>query len=206
MLALGLGVWSNHAATGGAAPPANSTWNPLSTGTAPSSANYDFSGGNNTATRARSTGDALLRGTAAKTSGSSGYLEITITADGNNAVGVAAASTATNTFVGGDSNSFGYYQAGQFLFGGGPTTGSPASFGSNIIGVCIKANKLYFSRQGVWQDGGDPSAGTGGIDISGFIGSGLYPAASTSGLSVFVLNTGGSAFNYPLPTGVSAWG
>jgi hypothetical protein len=185
-------------------PTASSAWNPLTTGTAPSSSGYSYSGSNRYTSRTSGSGDALVRGTTPKTSG---YFEVTLPASGvNTVVGVANAALATNAFVGSSASSYGYYKSGQFLNNGGSTGASPASFDTNTISVCIKANKLYFAKDGVWQAGGDPSAGTGGIDISAIIGSGLYPAASTAGAAIFAINTGGSAFAYTLPTGVSAWG
>lgn len=74
---------------------------------------------------------------------------------------------------------------------------------SDVIGVCLKAGKVYFSKNGTWQNGADPSAGTGGVDVSAFVGSAL-PGASTNNLNVFTARFT-SGFTGSIPSGVTAW-
>jgi len=76
-----------------------------------------------------------------------------------------------NQGVGKQSNSYSYRSNGEKMI-----ENSNSSFGNsydsgNIIGVALDLdnNKLYFSKDGVWQNSGDPtsgSTGTGAIPIS----------------------------------------
>jgi hypothetical protein len=197
MIGLGLSLWTNTAAYSGAAAPADLTWDP-----ATSSANYTFSGGNLIASRTTGSGDALVRCATAR---SSGYFEVVITTQDNNLnVGVAApGSLGTADWVGLNGDTVGYAANGNiFCNGASVATGATFTTG-DIIGVCLKAGKLYFSKNTVWQAGGDPSAGTGGITPTSAIATGL-PSANTSGNSVM---TGrfSSGHTGTIPTGVTAW-
>ena len=113
------------------------------------------------------------------------------------------------------------------------TAGAGASFGAgNIIGIAMDLvnNKLYFSKDGVWQNSGDPTSGASGTGSFFNITAGkLYtPATATYntsnqffsynfgngsfGTTAVTTNSGNgyagaegsSIFNYQPPTGYSA--
>jgi len=75
----------------------------------------------------------------------------------------------TNNFQGTQSNGWGYEVTGTLWNNGSGTTswGSTYTTG-DIIGIAMDLdnNKLYFSKNGTWQNSADPSAGTGGISIT----------------------------------------
>jgi hypothetical protein len=176
-------------------------WNP-----ATSEPNFQFSYDRLTAktTGKTTAGQILARAT---TSNSSGYFEVLVTAAGAHMIiGLTSSSQATADFVG-NANGEGYDGADGNIYRGGTGVLTYATYTSgDVIGVCRKGNFLYFSKNGVWQGGADPSAGTGGIDVSAFASDVLYPAVSTDSAALNVTaNFGASAFVYPVPTGVSAW-
>jgi len=75
----------------------------------------------------------------------------------------------TNNFQGTKSNGWGYEVTGTLWNNGNPTTswGSTYTTGDIIgIGMDLDNNKLYFSKNGTWQNSANPSAGTGGISIT----------------------------------------
>jgi len=75
----------------------------------------------------------------------------------------------TNNFQGTKSNGWGYEGTGTLWNNGNSTTswGSTYTTG-DIIGIAMDLdnNKLYFSKNGTWQNSANPSAGTGGISIT----------------------------------------
>jgi len=99
--------------------------------------------------------------------------------------------TATTHYVGQSANSYGYYaNTGQSY-----NNSSASSYGnsytvSDVIGVAVDLdnNKLYFSKNGTFQNSGDPTSGasgTGAISINPVSSTGLgaYFIASSSGNS-----------------------
>ena len=75
----------------------------------------------------------------------------------------------TNNFQGTKSNGWGYEVTGTLWNNGGATTSWGATYTTgDIIGIAMDLdnNKLYFSKNGTWQNSADPSAGTGGISIT----------------------------------------
>jgi len=76
----------------------------------------------------------------------------------------------------------------------------------DIIGIFVKNNKIYFSKNGTWQNSADPDNETGGMDVEGTIGSNRvrfshigYQSASTGG--AMTANFGQKSFTYTPPTG-----
>ena len=112
-------------------------------------------------------------------------------------------ATGTNQFVGSQAFGWMYYGASGQLY----NNNSGASYGDtftagDIIGVALDCtnNKLYFSKNGVFQNSENPSAGTGGISITAPASvslGGYYPSQtfwenSTSG--TFSMNFGNGFF------------
>jgi hypothetical protein len=86
------------------------------------------------------------------------------------------------------------------------TGGSPSSYGNSwttndYIGCAVDmdAGKIWFSKNGVWQNSGDPVAGTGEAfsGISGLVYFGCIVVTN----SITVLNFGQTAYQYSAPTG-----
>jgi hypothetical protein len=162
-------------------------------------ANYTITGSGLLATRSGGTGDQMIRATVGRTSG---YYEVTPTFSGGSvSIGFGTTSDWVGDFVG----TIGYTNSGTVYFNGGLAATYSSYASGDVIGVCSKGGKAYFSKNGVWQGGADPSAGTGGITVSGSIDT-TYPAAScnlTSGPSFAAKFNSG--FTYSVPTGVTAW-
>src|SRR5690348_16809829 len=154
-LGLDLGV-------GQSAPPAASgtAWNPAASG-----AGWTFSNGNLTAARTSGSGDTMVKATTSRTSGY--YEDVPTIAAGSVTVGVATSGNSTADWVGDSATSCGYASSGAVFINAVSQAGPWATYtSSDVIGVCVKASKVYFSKNNVWQGGGDPVAQTGGLDIS----------------------------------------
>jgi hypothetical protein len=113
----------------------------------------------------------------------------------------------------------GYYAQGNVYNQSGSTTSTYASYTTNdIIGVALDLdnNKLYFSKNGVWQNSGDPTSGatgTGALNITapsamtGATATGVYRFASGDyGNTVVVNNSWNFGNGYFGTTAVSSAG
>ena len=131
----------------------------------------------------------------------------------------------TNNFQGTQSNGWGYEVTGTLWNNGSGTTSWGSSYTTgDIIGIAMDLdnNKLYFSKNGTWQNSADPSAGTGGISITadktyyfamspvdstssvietnfgnGYFGTTAVASAGTNA-------SGNGIFEYDVPTGYTA--
>ena len=104
------------------------------------------------------------------------------TADPNNAV----------------TNAFGYFGSGTKNVSGTASSYGDSYADNDIIGIAIDMdnNKLYFSKNGTFQDSGDPtsgSTGTGAISIVSGVTYGIF--ASDYNSQVAELNTGSPPFS-----------
>tara|TARA_Y100000589_G_scaffold326868_1_gene367520 strand:+ start:1429 stop:4260 length:2832 start_codon:yes stop_codon:yes gene_type:complete len=113
------------------------------------------------------------------------------------------------------NNQVQYYEDGRVRFTNSAGTRTDiASWGStwgntstpDIIGIFVKNNKIYFSKNGTWQGSADPDNETGGLGIEGTIGSNRvgfhhtgYRSSSTYG--TMTANFGQKSFTYTPPTG-----
>lgn len=114
-----------------------------------------------------------------------GYFEVYVTTDNGGAmsstfmaIGISTTSLSTASYPGSDTNSWGYYQdTGQKM-----TNAVFSAYGNtwktlgDIIGVAFKNGKVWFAKNNVWQNSGDPTAGTGEA-FSGITGT-IYPTLS----------------------------
>jgi hypothetical protein len=115
------------------------------------------------------------------------YAECKITTasatDHSNGVAFAAATSITQS-VGINDKSYGYFGNGQVKFNNSSVGGTYASLSAgNIIGIALDLdnNKLYFSKDGVFQNSGDPTSGatgTGAVSITA-------PSSTTDGFYYF---------------------
>ena len=88
-------------------------------------------------------------------------------------IGIASQLTTGNTnFLGNGASDYGYYGNGGQYYNNGSQTGYGNGYTANdIVGVALDLdnNKLYFSKNGTWQNSGVPtsgSTGTGAISIT----------------------------------------
>ena len=107
------------------------------------------------------------------------YVEFAVKPDADRAmIGIASRSTfASTSQFHQTSTGWAYYTNNGQLY----NNNSGSSFGStykkgDVIGVALDKtnNKLYFSKNGIFQGNGNPSAGTGGIDISSISGEATF--------------------------------
>ncbi|WP_109046754.1 SPRY domain-containing protein [Azospirillum sp. TSA6c] len=191
--------------TASATAASTTTWS-----TTDKAASISLSVGNLTATGSGAA-EQLGRASAASPAGSKRYWELlvsTLPSGTSCSFGVADASTSTGTFLGNTANSFGYSQAGTKSNNGvsGVTYGSSFAAG-DVIGVALDlvSLKIYFSKNGVWQGGGDPVAGTGAAyTVSG--STTYYAAWSTNGAAgnaSVILKVSATDLTYSPPSGYS---
>jgi len=146
-----------------------------------------------------------VRSNFSKTSGK-WYWEITIDVGTTHFIGIGTSDANLNGAVGSDEYGYAYHD----LDGKAYNNSIPFTFGDtyevgDIIGVAmdLNSNKLWFSKNGVWQDSGDPEAGTyAAYDIA----NGTYYAmwSGYDGGEV-TANFGNSAFAYDIPAQFSAF-
>lgn len=157
---------SSWSAAGSPAPvrAQTTTWNPLD-----KSANMGLTNGNLTAQLADPVSAGGVRSTTSYAASTKRYFEVLIDATTNSAwpiTGLADAGCAL-TAIGTNPNSLSLY-INRTLNGSGSFTasGAQASFTSPIVGDIIGwavdfiAGKVFVSKNGVYDQGGDPVAGT----------------------------------------------
>jgi hypothetical protein len=185
------------------------TWSPTN-----KNANVTLSGGNLVATGSNTLGTSASGiATLAVTTGQLKYFEFTAThIDNSNSVmvGVGNASTAITdgSYLGIDTNSFGFIADGRVVFNNSVPTTLAGYASGNIIGVAVRKNDGTIFRRingGNWNDNpsADPVTNTGGLTI-GVTGD-LFPAYCTHGgggdQSVTTGNFGATSFANSPPTG-----
>jgi len=186
-------------------------WNVVGQGTSTGGSNYStLSNGNLVATASGS--DYNWSFGTIKPSSGKWYWEITLTTDnGSNWVGVAQ-DLLTDTAAGDDSgfgsvNGFGYRDSnGNKINDSGTSSSYGATYtAGDVIGVAMDLDngKIWFSKDGSYQDSGDPAAGS---DAAFETLSGSYAPCiqQSSASAVFTANFGQSSFSTAAPTGFSA--
>lgn len=180
------------------------TWNPNDKG-----ANVTLSNGDLTASSTGVSGNGLIvRSTTGKTNGK-WYWEITVgsTNPSRNLNGVLRSTTALASFLGAYPTSWSYYGDGRkFTNFSGTAYGSSYTAG-DVIGIALDLDngKIWFSKNGTWQNSGDPAAGTGEAfsGLSGTIHAGFSNDASGNTTNA-TANFGATAFAYSPPSGFTA--
>ena len=103
------------------------------------------------------------------------YYEQKITASSSNGENVGITdhtATATDDYLSDGANEYGYYSSNGKVYNNGGNSAYGDTFDDgDIIGVAIDLdnNKLYFSKNGTFQNSGDPttgSTGTGAVSIT----------------------------------------
>ena len=143
--------------------------NPLAMGTA--SSGLTFSNGNLTSTNS-SSGHRSVLSTLAVSTGKWYYEGKSVTTGGAyptfGIFNIDAAFDA-GTFFTSTANGYGYNSNGHIYHNNGSLiTGLSTWTDGDIIGIALDAtnDKLYISKNGSWQNSGDPSNNTGGISIT----------------------------------------
>jgi len=128
-----------------------------------------------------------------------------------------------------DPTSYGYYVDGNRYQNDNATTYGSSYTVNDIIGIALdlENNRLFFSKNGTWQDSGDPTSSTGAISItapsSTVEGSYFFAVSDTTGsyggtiqcnfgngyfgttaITSAGSNGNGSLFEYDVPTGYYA--
>lgn len=126
-------------------------------------------------------------------------------------IGVATSGASLSNYVGSSSLSWG------FFFGMGDTTakkqhnggGTAHGYGYGadgdrlMLALDFNAGKIWFGKNGAWQESGDPAAGTG----EAFSNVALVPLFIIASVrtSKVTANFGATAFTYTPPTGFQSW-
>ncbi len=185
------------------------TLNPLvTTGGNTGTSSATLSNGNLTSTNPASNAWNVEVGTIPLKSGK-WYYEYTVTGTLTNFLGGWAdpQEVNMNDAVGNTSRSYGYYNTGNVRNSNSNTSFGDTYVAGDVIGCAIDIDnlKIYWSKNGVWQNSADPAAGTGSIytiqDPAAY--SFFYTiAVSTYDSSQSVsVNTGSQPFKYTPPTG-----
>jgi len=107
-------------------------------------------------------------------------------------IGISSWQTVNTTSdLGARANNWAYYADGDYLNSGSGTSYGDSYTTGDIIGIALDLtnNKLYFSKNGVWQNSGVPTSGgtgTGAISITAVDSTPLqayFPAAGASSSS-----------------------
>lgn len=152
------------------------TWNPDDKGSTITLSNNDLT------VSASSSGDDSVRATISKSSGKWYWEERVDNSNGDQIVGIGTSSASLDSLCGHDAYGYGYHRLG-YKYHNHSYTSYGASWTSegDIIGVALDLDngKLWFAKNGVWQESGDPAAGTNEA-FSGISGT-FFPMASVHG-------------------------
>jgi len=177
------------------------TWNPSDA----QPAAWSFSGGDLIATVASGGAFCSVRATSAVDAATADhYFEVDITSSvGEALVGVCSASAPLDgTGFWSVADGWGYYYGG-LIYNNGASASYGSGYGTDRIGVHLKAGKLYFLVNGVYQNSGDPGAGTG-YAYSGLTGN-VYPALAFFYTGDSATGAFTAADLIDLPAGADAW-
>lgn len=174
-------------------------------------ASITLSGGNIIATKGTANAYGAARATLSRPHTDKGYFEVYSSAGVASpymGYGLATSSMALTILVGGDANSWGYYQETGEKYAGGTYSAYGSSWGdADVIGVAFNNGKIWFAKNNVWQNSGDPAAGTGEA-FSGITGT-LFPTVSlwraTAQAHVAALRLHAAHQKYAPPSGFEAW-
>ena len=166
---------------------------------------WSFSGGDLLATVISAASWVSVRATDAVDAATADhYFEVDVTSFSSFAMVGICSSSASLGYVGFwyGADGWGYFSTGQkYNNNTGASYGS--SYGVDRIGVHLKAGKLYFLLNGVYQNSGDPDAGTG-YAYDGITGD-VYPVLSLHDTGDAATGAFTAVDLVDLPTGADAW-
>ena len=155
------------------------TLNPLHKGTMLTG--FTFANGNNTFT-AGSTNFPFTCSSLAVSTGK-WYAEFKATANATQ-IGIGISAGVASPYIGHNQYDYAYYGLNGNIITNqtSNTTYGTALSNNDILGVAMDLdnNKLYFSKNGTWQNSANPSSGTGGLSITA-------PSSTTTGVYHFGL-------------------
>lgn len=174
------------------------------------SANITLSNSNLTAAQTNTASWETTRGTVGKDASGSHYFEIVVDANGGNVmigIGRWRPYQTESTMKGASWNDalhYAYYSTNGLIYnnGGGGAYGNTYTTG-DVIGVLLKNGKLYFSKNGTWQNSANLSAETG-FAFSGLTGL-FVPLLICYSQTTATLRCNAASFSYSIPTGAHAW-
>jgi hypothetical protein len=181
------------------------TLNPVVGGA--NSTQITFANGNLEATWSTAAGYAVALGTIGVSSGK-WYWETTYASGASALFGVATASSSLTNYIGSEASSYGYYSLNGNVYNNNTASAYGSAYAINdVIGIALDLDngKIYFSKNGTWQNSGSPTGGTGAA-YSSLTGT-FFPAyadANTSAASSYVANFGQRPFAYTAPSGYKA--
>ena len=112
-----------------------------------------------------------------------------------------------NFYVGSLSTNYGYLNDGNKYNNGSATAYGSSYTSGDVIGIAYDGdnNKVWFSKNGVWQASGDPAAGTNAA-FTTTSGANFLFVAGAAGVTAatYQVNFGQRAFAYTPPTGFKA--
>lgn len=130
------------------------------------------------------------------------YWEITIDAVVTGAmVGVGKSAASVNNYAGVDTNGWSYGWGGEKWHNSSNTAYGASWTDGDVISVALDltAGKIWFAKNGVWQNSGDPAAGTGEAFSS--VTGPVTPQDSPYSSSGMTANFGQFDMTYTPPTG-----
>jgi hypothetical protein len=144
------------------------------------------------------------------------YVEYTVTAIGAGQQHYAGVGNATgavlNSYPGADGNSIGYRANGQSVSGGTPSAFGAAWAANDVIGIYIDGRpaamganqqhfRVYWRRNGAWQNSADPDADTGWLTFGGGVEGVAHfmLGGNAAETNTGTINLGQSPFTYTPP-------
>lgn len=133
---------------------------------------------------------------------------VTLANTGDIFLGIVESSVVMNNSTWATTGHVGCRGTGQAYNEGtpGPSLSSFSSGDTIMVAYDRSAGKIWFGKNGVWLNSGDPAAGTNPV-FSGAAATGtwyaLFSTDNTSGEAKVTANFGGSAFAYTIPSGFS---
>jgi hypothetical protein len=136
--------------------------------------------------------------------GSGGNLDIGILQDGNSFGGSGGSASSIGQFATGYC-----YESNGTVYNNNTSGGSYSSFTTNDVvqmALDLDNNKIYFGKNGTWQNSGNPAAGTGQIYsvTAGTYFAAIGRASVSSQTGAATANFGQRPFTYTPPTGFVA--
>lgn len=133
------------------------------------------------------------------------YWEYTIDNTGEYTIVGVAKSSSPLSYPGVDANGYGYSINGKKVNNGAQVNYGDTYTDLDVIGVALDLDngKIWFSKNGVWQNGGNPAAGTGEA-YSGLAGTFYAMVASYYTNDQITANFGKTDFESAPPAGFSA--
>jgi hypothetical protein len=148
--------------------------------------NLAFSNGNNTVTSTNGGGYPFAFSTLGVSSGKY-YAEFKTPTSTSSTMGIST-GVGAGGFLGGGTNEYAIFYNGNFYNNGsGSSTGFDSWSDNDILGVAMDLdnNKIYFHKNGTYQNSGNPTAGTGGNSITA-------PSSNGTGVYHFACGDAGS--------------